>query len=53
MNDYNGRAARKRLYAELAANRYNVVGIICSAEPIMLKWKWSLAARLPARRGVD
>lgn len=49
VGDYNGPAARKRLYAELAANRYNVVGIICSAEPIMVKWKWSLAARLPAK----
>ncbi len=49
VSDYNGPAARKRLYAELAANRYNVVGIICSAEPIMVKWKWSLAARLPAK----
>ncbi|MDQ6759094.1 MAG: hypothetical protein M3Z32_04400 [Acidobacteriota bacterium] len=49
VGDYSGPAARKRLYAELSANQYNVVGIICSAEPIMVKWKWSLAARLPAK----
>ena len=47
--DYNGPAARKRLYAELTANRYDVVGIICSAEPIMVKWKWSLATRIRAK----
>lgn len=44
----NGRS-RKRLYKELAANRYSIVGIICSAEPIMTKWKWMLAARLPGK----
>jgi hypothetical protein len=49
ITDYPGRAARKRLFAELAANRYNIVGIICSAEPIMTKWKWMLAARLPGK----
>ena len=26
-----------------------MVGIICSAEPIMTKWKWMLAARLPGQ----
>jgi hypothetical protein len=49
VTDYNGRAGRRRLYRELAANKYNVIGIICSAEPIMVKWKWALAARLPAK----
>lgn len=49
VTDYPDPASRQRLYAELAANRYTVVGIICSAEPIMTKWKWMLAARLPAK----
>jgi hypothetical protein len=49
VNDYPSSQARKRLYAELAANRYTVVGIICAAEPIMTKWKWVIAARLPAK----
>ena len=49
VTDYRGRAGRARLYRELARNRYAVVGIICSAEPIMTKWKWVLAARLPAK----
>ena len=49
VNDYPGRRLRKTLYSQLDANRYTVVGIICSAEPIMTKWKWALAARLPGK----
>ena len=49
VTDYRGRAGRARLYGELARNRYSILGVICSAEPIMTKWKWSLAARLPAK----
>jgi hypothetical protein len=44
--DYRGRAARRQLYRTLAARRYSILGIICSAEPIMTKWKWVIAARL-------
>jgi hypothetical protein len=47
--DYRGRDGRRKLYSALAANRYSLVGIVCSAEPIMTKWKWVLAARLPAK----
>ena len=49
VTDYRGRAGRARLYRELARNRYAVLGIICSAEPIMTKWKWMLAHRIPAK----
>lgn len=49
VTDYRDPAARARLYRELAANRYSVLGMICSAEPIMTKWKWMLAARLAAK----
>jgi len=49
VTDYPGRAGRKRLYAELATHRYPIVGIICSGEKIMTKWKWALAARVPAK----
>ncbi len=49
VTDYPGPAHRKRLYRELAANKYDTLGIICSDEPIMTKWKWMLAARLPAK----
>jgi hypothetical protein len=49
VTDYRGRAGRRRLYRELEANRYTIVGMVCSAEPIMTKWKWALALRLPAK----
>ena len=49
VSDYRGRAGRAKLYRELARNRYTIAGIICSAEPIMPKWKWSILARLPAK----
>ena len=49
VTDYAGPAGRKRLYAELGAAQYPIVGIICSGVPIMTKWKWVLAARLPAK----
>jgi hypothetical protein len=49
VTEYRGPAERKRLYAELAARDYTVVGILCSNEPIMTKWKWMLAARLRAK----
>ena len=49
VTDYPDGRSRQRLYTELAANRYNVVGMICAAEPIMTKWKWMLAARLPGK----
>jgi hypothetical protein len=49
VTDYQGRAGRKRLYAELAARQYPIAGMICSGESIMTKWKWSLAARLRSK----
>ena len=47
--DYRGSQGRGRLYRELAGNRYSHLGILCSAEPLMTKWKWMLAARIPAK----
>jgi hypothetical protein len=47
--DYRGRHLRRRLYRQLVANRYAYVGIICSGEPLMTKWKWALAFEVPAR----
>ena len=48
-SDFQGPAARKRLFQELAANKYAILGIVCSAEPILTKWKWALAARLRSK----
>lgn len=49
VQDYGGRAGRKRLYRQLRANRYNVVAIICSGEPIMTKWKWVVIGNVPVK----
>jgi hypothetical protein len=47
--DYRGREGRKRLYRELRANRYGLMGVICSGEPLMTKWKWALGYQVPAK----
>jgi len=49
VTNYRGRQGRGRLYRELAGNRYTLVGIVCSGEPLMTKWKWMLALRLRAK----
>jgi hypothetical protein len=49
VTDYPDSRSRQRLYDELGGNGYAILGIICSAEPIMTKWKWVLAARLPGK----
>jgi hypothetical protein len=48
-HDYQGRQARKRLYRELASRRVSVLVILCTGGPIMTRWKWALACRLPVR----
>src|SRR5262249_50040824 len=40
---------RKRLARELYINDYFVVGIICSGESVMTKWKWWAAWKVPAK----
>ncbi len=47
--NYPDPASREKLLAELKSNRYEIVGIICSGEPIMTRWKWWLAWKLPAK----
>ena len=47
--DYQGKEGRARLYAELRARGYAAIGIICADQPIMTKWKWALAAQIPAK----
>ncbi len=49
VTDYRGRHGRARLYRQLSANRYSLLGLVCSNEPLMTKWKWSLAWRIPAK----
>lgn len=47
--NYPDAASRDKLLNELRSNRYEVCGIICSGEPVMTKWKWWLAWKLPAK----
>ena len=49
VTDYPTAEHRKKLYAELAARNYSILGIVCSDEPVMTKWKWMLAWRIPAK----
>lgn len=49
VSEYSGSEGRARLMTELAERRHTVLGIVCSGEPIMTKWKWMLAARVPAK----
>ena len=49
VTEYRGREARANLFRKLAENRYALAGIVCSGEPLMMKWKWALALRLPAK----
>jgi len=49
VSEYRSRDRRKQLYHLLAQARYAFVGIICSAEPLMTKWKWAVALQVPAK----
>ena len=49
VTDYRGREARKRLYRELGANKYALLGMVCSGEVVLAKWKWVIGLRIPAK----
>ena len=49
IHTYRGRQGRRRLYRELQASGPSILVMICSGEPIMAKWKWALALRLPVK----
>lgn len=49
VNNFRGRHGRFRLLRQLRARRYPIVGIVCSGERILGKWKWVIAAALPAK----
>ena len=46
VTDYGGAAGRSQLWKDLSDREYAAAGLICSAEPIMTKWKWWLASKL-------
>jgi hypothetical protein len=47
--DYATPELRRSLELQLRAGDYAYAGMICAAEPIMNKWKWWLAAKVPAK----
>jgi hypothetical protein len=47
--DYGTPALRRVLLHELRDRDYAFAGMICAAEPVMSKWKWWAAARVPAK----
>ncbi len=49
IHPYRGREGRSRLRRELLASRVSILVMICSGEPVMTKWKWFLAFRLPVK----
>ena len=49
IHEYPGAEGRARLLRDLAERQASIIGIICAAEPIMTKWKWMLATRVPAK----
>ena len=49
VSDYRGREGRRRLYAELRARDYSLLGAVCSDEPLMFKWKCALIPRVRAK----
>jgi hypothetical protein len=49
VSDFRGSEGRGRLYRTLRENRYSLMGIVCSGEPLMMKWKWALCWKVPAK----
>lgn len=47
--NYRTREGRRKLFRQLRENRYALMGIICSGEPILLKWKLAIAWQVPAK----
>jgi hypothetical protein len=49
VGDYATPERRGELVRDLRARDYAYTGVVCSAEPIMTKWKWMIALRVPAK----
>jgi hypothetical protein len=49
VTDYSSPDGRKDLIRLLRSRQYSFAGMICSAEPIMTKWKLLIALRLPVK----
>lgn len=49
VGQYRTREKRRELFRQLEANGYAYMGIICSGESLMAKWKCAVAYEVPAR----
>ena len=49
VTDYGSPQGRRELIRLLRSRQYSIAGMICSAEPIMTKWKWLIALGIPAK----
>ena len=49
VTDYGSPDLRRELVEKLRGRDYAYTGMICAAEPIMTKWKWLIALRVPAK----
>jgi hypothetical protein len=47
--DYVDKPSRRALIDEFRRNRYDVIAVMCTGEPVMTKWKWYIAAAVPAK----
>ncbi len=47
--EYAHREARAALLKELRANDYQAMAILCADSPVLHRWKWWLAVRLPVK----
>jgi hypothetical protein len=43
------RDSRKKLFRQLAGSGYSAVCLMCTGEPVMTKWKWATAMKVPAK----
>jgi hypothetical protein len=47
--DYVGGSGRRKLLRLLRANDYQGLVMLCANSPLLLRWKWALALRLPVK----
>lgn len=49
VTDFGSPEKRRILMQQLRRGGYTLAGMICSGEPIMTKWKWLIAWKVPAK----
>ena len=49
VTEYGSPDGHNELIRQLRTQQLLFVGVVCSAEPVMTKWKWLIALRMPAK----